>query len=74
MFGMTPGWAAQDRNAKSHYFVGASSPPADIEDWRAYVRAVATRYKGRIRYWELWNEVNDKLFYSGAVSYTHLSP
>lgn len=28
--------------------------------------AVATRYRGRIRYWEIWNEPNDPNFLSGS--------
>ncbi len=27
-----------------------------LEDWREYIKAVATRYKGRIKYYELLNE------------------
>ena len=43
-----------------------AAEPRDIEDWRIYVRKVAERYKGRIRNYELWNEVNVKGFYSGS--------
>lgn len=32
--------------------------PADLQAWAAYVRAVATRYKGRVRHYEIYNEVN----------------
>ncbi|MDZ4198908.1 MAG: hypothetical protein U1E27_06440, partial [Kiritimatiellia bacterium] len=32
--------------------------PADLEAWARYVRAVAERYKGRIRHYEVYNEVN----------------
>jgi hypothetical protein len=39
----------------------------NIEDWRTYIRTVATRYKGRVHYYELWNEPNVKRFYSGTV-------
>ena len=28
----------------------------DLDAWREYVRTVADRYRGRIRYWEVWNE------------------
>ncbi|NPV46531.1 MAG: hypothetical protein HPY69_06220 [Armatimonadetes bacterium] len=31
--------------------------PADMADWEAYVRAVATRYRGQIRVWESWSEI-----------------
>ena len=68
VLGMTPAWASSNPDAESNYFKGASSPPADIDRWRTYVRTVATRYKGRIKYWELWNEINVKQFYSGDLS------
>jgi hypothetical protein len=31
-----------------------------LDLWRAYVRKVVTRYKGRLRHWEVWNEPNLK--------------
>lgn len=41
-------------------FSTARTPPVweDLPRWRAYVRALATRYRGRIRAWEVWNEQN----------------
>ncbi len=39
----------------------------NIEDWRNYIRTVATRYKGRVHHYELWNEPNVPRFYSGTV-------
>lgn len=30
----------------------------DLNDWREYVRAVVSHFKGRIRYWEILNEAN----------------
>jgi hypothetical protein len=32
--------------------------PADPNAWARYVRATAERYKGQVRYWEIYNEVN----------------
>lgn len=37
--------------------------PKDMKDWEEYVRRVVTRYKGDIRYWEIWNEENGEDFY-----------
>jgi polysaccharide biosynthesis protein PslG len=34
------------------------TPPADVRDFVSYATAVATRYKGRIRYYQVWNEPN----------------
>lgn len=37
--------------------------PKDMKDWEEYVRRVVTRYKGDIKYWEIWNEENGEDFY-----------
>jgi len=67
----TPTWASARPTE-----AGCCSPNApkgniaearNIEDWRNYVRTVATRYKGRVHSYELWNEPNVKRFYSGNV-------
>lgn len=29
-----------------------------MEDWLVYVRTTVARYRGRIRFWEVWNEAN----------------
>lgn len=63
--GQTPSWAAANPQAKSPYAPGASSPPRNLDDWRDYVMVIAKRYKGRIRHWEVWNEINVRHFWSG---------
>jgi len=65
--GQTPLWAAADPNAESPYRDGASSPPRDLSDWRNYVKQIGKRYKGKIRHWEVWNEINVKHFWSGDL-------
>jgi hypothetical protein len=37
---------------------GDKAPPDDLADWGDYVHAVVSRYKGRVRYYQLWNEPN----------------
>ena len=67
--GQSPTWASA-RPAETFpktYNTGSAAEPANIEDWKNYVRTVATRYKGRIRYYEIWNEPNLSNFYSGTV-------
>ena len=59
-FGMTPLWASARPS-------DSGAEPASLADWRNYVRTVALRYKGRVKYWELWNEVNIDDFYTGSV-------
>jgi polysaccharide biosynthesis protein PslG len=35
-----------------------SGPPDKLSDWTDYLQALATRYKGRIQAYEIWNEPN----------------
>ncbi len=44
----TPGWANDNR--------GWTYPPARPSDISGFVRALAFRYRGRVRYFEVWNE------------------
>lgn len=64
--GLSPSWASARPDEKSVYRAGNAAEPRDIEDWRTYVQTVGERYKGRIKHYELWNEVNVKGFYSGT--------
>ncbi len=66
VFAYTPTWASA-RPDESHYTGGgARAEAADIEDWRNFVRAVVSRYKGRVDAFEVWNEPNAG-FFSGTV-------
>ncbi len=38
--------------------VGSFAPPDDHQDYADFVAAVVERYRGRIRYYQLWNEPN----------------
>jgi hypothetical protein len=66
--GTPPPWASARPDEGPAFRKGGAAEPKNIQDWRDYVRAVATRYKGRIHCWEIWNEPNDKDFYSGTTS------
>lgn len=71
--GLTPAWASARPEEKSSYGAGNAAEPADLGDWRNYVRTVARRYKGRIREYEFWNEPNVPWtaqggFFSGSVA------
>jgi hypothetical protein len=65
--GQSPGWASSSPDTVNYVGAGAPAPPANIQDWRDYITAVAQRYKGRIRYYEIWNEPNDPTYYTGTV-------
>jgi hypothetical protein len=38
--------------------IGSFAPPDDLQDFVNYAVAVAERYRGRIRYYQIWNEPN----------------
>lgn len=63
----SPPWASARPQLASNYTPGFSAEPANIEEWRNYVRTVAVRYKGRIQAYEIWNEPNLREFWSGTV-------
>jgi hypothetical protein len=48
-----PAWTRELTNT-----VGAYAPPDDLSDWGDFVHTVVSRYEGRIRYYQLWNEPN----------------
>lgn len=65
-FGSTPTWAsARPNESTTSSQPGNTAEPKDMNDWRDFVRAVATRYKGRIQAYEIWNEPNSKQFFTG---------
>ena len=48
-----PAWARAEGDAGGTY-----APPDDLTDWGDYVHTVVSRYRGRVRYYQLWNEPN----------------
>ena len=62
--GGSPPWASARPQSLSNYSPGFTAEPANLEDWRIYVRTVVSRYKGRIPAYEIWNEPNLKDFWS----------
>ncbi|MBW4443059.1 MAG: endo-1,4-beta-xylanase [Plectolyngbya sp. WJT66-NPBG17] len=67
VLGLTPNWASTRPDEISAYEKGNAAEPKHLEDWRNYVRQVATRYKGLVRHYEIWNEPNSNRFYSGSI-------
>jgi hypothetical protein len=75
---LTPTWASARPNESNAYSVNDSSAmgwaaeASNIADWTNYVTKVATRYKGKIHYYEMWNEPNNNLmplsFFSGTYA------
>ena len=67
-FGRTPLWASSDPTAHTGYGPGQCAPPTNISDWDNFVTAIVNRAAGRIRYWELWNEPQDRTEYCGTIA------
>lgn len=66
ILGYTPAWASSGPKKD------ASAPPGDLLDYARFVGAIASRYKGRVGYWEVWNE-EDIGFFTGTIGdYTEL--
>jgi len=67
----TPRWASSTPDAPTDVEVtnppGLSGAPRNMEDWQTFVRTIATRYKGRIHNWEIWNEPNRPQSWTGSV-------
>ncbi|SEK64170.1 cellulase family glycosylhydrolase [Nitrosovibrio tenuis] len=60
LFG-TPTWASArpaEVGAFGPTYRGLHAEPANMGDWDAFCAAVATRYLGKIKYYEIWNEPN----------------
>ncbi len=66
--GLTPGWASSRPDEASAYGKGNAAAPLNLNDWEEYVRVVATRYKGRIHNYEIWNEPNVKGTFTGTAA------
>jgi Cellulase (glycosyl hydrolase family 5) len=64
---VTPPWASARPQEKGAYGPGTSAEPASLETWRAYVRAVVSRYRGRVGAYEIGNEVNESWIFSGTL-------
>jgi hypothetical protein len=66
ILGYTPKWASSGPNGENSY------PPQDLKDWSDFVYRIVHRYKGKIKYWEVWNE-EDIGFFKGTIEqYTDL--
>lgn len=48
-----PAWTRADGHARGYF-----APPDNYDDYGDFVSAVVSRYKGRIKFYQLWNEPN----------------
>ena len=66
-FGKTPQWASTSPAAPGPFGSGRCAPPT-ISAWDQYVTEVVINSAGRIKYWELWNEPDQKASYCSDLS------
>jgi len=58
----SPGWSNGGK--------GVNYPSDHREDWEFFITRAVSRYKDRIRYWNIWNEPNVEKFYApGKASF-----
>lgn len=65
--GFPPPWASSTPDKACGVGIGECAEPRDMQDWRDYVSMLGNRYKGRVKYYEMWNEPNDPKFYTGTI-------
>jgi hypothetical protein len=51
-----PGWTRAGGEGENN--VDTFAPPDDLQDYADFVTAVVSRYAGRVRYYQIWNEPN----------------
>jgi hypothetical protein len=62
----TPWWAAP-KGRKSGFADSTASPPDDLRVWDRFVEKLATRYRGRIESYELWDYPSHPLMFAGSL-------
>ena len=67
VFGKTPQWASQNPSGGGCTSGNGSCYAPKTSDWQTFVTAITNRYKGKIKYWEIWNEPNSPNFWSGTT-------
>ncbi len=69
-FGYVPAWASTNPTGSCDGNTAGSCYPPNLQAWKDFVTQITTRYQGKIKYWELWNEPNATNFWKGTN--THL--
>ena len=55
-FGNVPNWLNGAAASCGNAYCQSGKPPLNNQDWLNFVTALVQRYKGKIKYYELWNE------------------
>lgn len=69
----TPRWASLGTGADlQRAEIYSRQPPRDVADWDRFVGAVAARYRGRVRDWQVWTQLGLPLFRGTGTEYLSL--
>lgn len=68
--GYPPAWASTMPGVKGPFVYGELGAPKNIKDWENYIRTLVQRYKGKIKYYELWNEPKIKEIDGDSAPFT----
>lgn len=67
-FGGTPDWASPNGPRTSYEDGSRASPPDNLDEWEAVVRAVSSRYRSRIQAYELWVMAPSPQYFTGSAA------
>jgi hypothetical protein len=65
-FGYVPAWASTNAGGACNGATAGSCYAPQTQAWTDFVTQITTRYKGKIKYWEMWNEPNAGNFWQGS--------
>lgn len=65
-FGYVPAWASSNPGGSCDGNSNGGCYAPNMQAWKDFVTQITTRYKGKIKYWELWNEPNASNFWKGT--------
>ena len=66
----TPTWASARPSEVGEWGAenpGTAAEPKDMQIWQDFIRTIATRYKGKVTAYQIWNEPNNSRDYSGSI-------
>ncbi|OGB22804.1 MAG: hypothetical protein A3I66_12910 [Burkholderiales bacterium RIFCSPLOWO2_02_FULL_57_36] len=66
VFGHVPQWASTNPSGNCDGSTAGDCYAPQAQAWRDFVAQITDRYKGKIKYWELWNEPNAGNFWKGT--------
>ena len=71
LLAFTPKWATTGDPESEPWKVWSRKAP-EIDAWSRFCRAIAERYTGKIRFWEVWNEPDLDFFRGTADEYLEM--